>query len=73
MITTEEYNKEETRKIVEALDAYVWYDMPTDLVPGVKAKPTQVVTALVFILVEKGLLSSKDVERLTKGVTNESI
>lgn len=64
--TTESYNKEETKKIVEALDAYVWYDMPSELATGVKAKSGQVVTALVYVLVEKGLISLQDVQRLTK-------
>lgn len=66
MITTEEYNLEETKKILAALDEYVWHDMPSDMHPGVRAKPTQVLTALVFILVEKGLLSSNDIKRLVK-------
>ena len=66
MLNTDQYNQEETKKIVEALDHYVWYDMPAELVPGIKAKSGQVLTALVYVLVEKGILSSKDIERLTK-------
>jgi uncharacterized protein (DUF2225 family) len=66
MITTDQYNTEETKKIVEALDHYVWYEMPEELVPGIKAKSGQVLTALVYVLVEKGIISSKDIERLTK-------
>lgn len=64
--TTEQYNTEETKKIIEALDNYVWYDMPEELAPGIKAKSGQVLTALVYILVEKGFLSSKDIQRLIK-------
>lgn len=67
MTTTEKANQQETKEIVEHLDQYVWYNMPTELHPGVKAKSGQVLTALVYILVDKGLLSLDDVKRITKG------
>lgn len=67
MITTEQANQQEAKAIVEHLDGYVWYDMPTELHAGVKAKSGQVLTALVYILVDKGLLSLDDVKRITKG------
>jgi hypothetical protein len=69
MINTEQYNQQEAKKIVEALDTFVWYDMPTELVPGIRAKSGQVITILVYLLVEKGILSYKDIERLTKQET----
>lgn len=51
-----------TKKIMEAIDEYVWYDLPTDLkIEPARAKSNEVTFSLVQVLVDKGLITYQDV------------
>jgi hypothetical protein len=52
----------QTKKIMEAIDEYVWYDIPADLkIEPAKAKSNEVTFSLVQVLVDKGLITYEDV------------
>lgn len=55
---------EETKRIMEAFDEYVWYDVPAGLkIEPAKARSNEVTFTLVQVLVDKGLISFADVSK----------
>lgn len=53
---------EETKRIMTAIDEYVWYDVPSDLkIEPAKAKSNEVTFSLVQVLVDKGIITYEDV------------
>ena len=61
----------ETKAIVERIDEYVWYEMDQTLFEGVRAKSGQVITTLIYILVDKGIITLADVSSIL-GTSNKN-
>jgi hypothetical protein len=60
--TTAQHELDETVKIVELLEDYVWYENKPKRAP--RAKSGDTIATLIQVLVGKGLISSQDVTRI---------